>query len=73
VTEQRRYLDRAAEAALLRIKPDSVSRYRTRHADYPPAVTCPCCGSTVRDALAIQAWKDARPGRTGRPRKTPNR
>jgi len=57
----RRYLGRAAEAALLRITPASVTRYRVRHADYPAPVECPCCGSSVRERAAVEAWKAARP------------
>lgn len=68
---EHRYLDRAAEAALLGVHPDSVTRYRNRHPDYPPAVTCPCCGAEVRDRAAVEAWKTSRPGRGaggGRPK-----
>jgi hypothetical protein len=64
-----RYLNRAAEAALLGVTPESVTRYRIRHDDYPTAVACPCCGSPVRDRAAVEAWKASRPGRTGRPKK----
>jgi hypothetical protein len=70
----RRYLSRAAEAALLGVTPESVTRYRVRHDDYPPPVECPCCGTHVRDRAALEAWKASRPGqgwRATRPTPTP--
>jgi hypothetical protein len=76
MSEHRDYLSRAAEAALLGITPASVTRYRARHADYPLAIECPCCGSHVRDRVSVEAWQAARPGRGaggGRPRRTPTK
>ncbi len=48
-------------ARRLKVKLQTVYKWRDRHPDFPPAVTCPTCGThPVVDLDAVLKWQEQR-------------